>query len=178
MNSNEPLDPIAAQLKRAAEQKRQREAVSQGEQLPKGDFAEQARAAAPTELVRIEAILRERGTAIDASNVPGLPRLEFVEPSASRVANSRLEAGKFAIELQPYEQLRQFTVMVIVGLHPNAAQFLASIPRVPSTTSTYLAAADDDGFFWTDTERGGRLLPEEIVDQALERLRALLEREL
>lgn len=153
-------------------------------QLPKASSfstkisPDKARVAAPDELVRIETILRERGTAINASDVPGLPRLEFVKSPTTRVANSRLDAGKFAIELQPYEQLRQFTVTVIVGLHPNAAQFLVSIPRIPSKTSTYRAAADDDGFFWTDTKRGGRFLAEEIVDHALDGLCELLEREL
>lgn len=178
MKPDEPFDPIAAQLKKAGDQKRQREAASKGEQLLADDFAEQARAAAPLELARVEAILKERGAAINASNVPRLPRLAFVKSAPSgTVSNSRLEAGKFAVELQPYQQLRQFTLTVIVGLHQNAAQFMISLPNIRSRNSTYLAAADDEGFFWTDTQHGGRFMPEQIVDEALERLRALLEPE-
>ncbi len=102
MKPDEPFDPIAAQLKKAGEQKRQREAASKGEQLLAVGFAEQARATAPVELARVEAILKERGAAINASNVPKLPRLAFVKSAPSgTVSNSRLDAGKFSLLRAP-----------------------------------------------------------------------------
>jgi hypothetical protein len=55
---------------------------------------------------------------------------------------------------------------VIVGLHPNAQQFMAEVPNMPSSVRDYSASADETGFFWLNTEAGARSVVDHIVTDA------------
>src|SRR5881396_646718 len=57
--------------------------------------------------------------------------------------NHRLDAGyTYSIELSPYAQMRSFTAIVRVGLHPNASQAHAELPNVKTVSRQFLAHVD------------------------------------
>ena len=97
-----------------------------------------------------------------------MPQFSFIP------TNTRLEAGKFAIELQPLAGLDEYTVNVHVGLHPNAAQFLSLIPAVSTVSRNFRAIVDEIGFHWVDTNSGLQHSSEDIVGEALSALSDLL----
>ena len=76
-------------------------------------------------------------------------------------------------------------VIVQVGLHPNAAQFTEpdwvskTVVKPVRRSGVPLrwkiqATADENGFFWVDTDAGVRCSPDEIINNALESLAELL----
>lgn len=161
-------DPIAEKLRAEVVRTEEQKAAASGERLLQADFETVAIQGAPEEFKKLATQLRDRGAAINQARPAQIPELRFAE------VNHRLEAGKFAIELQPIAGLRDYIVRVIVGLHPNAYQFMAEVPNVPSSIRDYSASADETGFFWLDNETGMRPSADEIVADALESLTDLL----
>ena len=81
--------------------------------------------------------------------------------------NHRLDAGKFSIELNPYAAIDSYTVRIFVGLHPNAAQFLAEVPNIPTREVRLNAAMDEDEFCWRD-EKENQLDANQVIKSAVE----------
>jgi hypothetical protein len=165
--ADEP-DPIAEKLKAAVSPAQDREAAKSGERLLKADFESIAIQRAPEELKTLDVLLRDRAAKINQQRPPQIPEMRLVE------VNHRLEAGKFAIELRPTAGMRDYSLRVVVGLHPNAQQFMAELPDVQSSIRFYSACADEVGFFWVNSQTGARTAGEQIVTDALEGLSDLL----
>jgi len=157
-------DPIAEKLKAAVARTEEQKAADSGERLLQADFETVARQRAPEEFQRLTTLLCDRAAAINQDRPAPIPELCFAE------VNYWLKAGKFAIELQPIARMRDYAIRVVVGLHPNAHQFLAEVPNVPSSIRDYAACADETGFFWLDTQTGARSTAKQIVTDALEDL--------
>lgn len=176
MNTEKPKDPIVEKLNKTAQHIKYEKDLADGEQLMIADFRAQALQLAPSELQKIEEQLSERCATINAdvnvTELSLLPQLRYDKSS------HWLEAGKYAAALQLSEGYDPFRFRLVVGLHPNAHQFMAEIPDVPSMVWTFFAKADEKGFFWLDAETETRWRNEEIVDKALECLSDLLGRDL
>jgi hypothetical protein len=169
MSSDIPIDPIARKLADASARAKEEEDAASGAALLNTEFSAAARRAAPTQFETMAAILRARGDAINNGKPSDFPELKYV------AVNHRLDAGKFAIELQPLESLRDYTVTVTIGLHPNAHLFLSTPLKVESIIATFRAGMDETGaFFWIDTGNGGRQSAGQIIDHALKILSDLL----
>ena len=164
----DPLDPIAKKLREAVAQSKQQKDVATGEHLLKADFEALARQAAPDKFAQLVELLRERGALINAQKPAEIQQQLHYQP-----VNHLLEAGKFAVQLQPLERLKEYSVTVLVGLHPNAAQFMAKLPTLKTRRWEFRAAADEDGFFWVDGG-GHRRAPHDIITDALDTLTNLL----
>lgn len=168
MSSDAPMDPIVSKLKEAVARSKEEADASSGEKLLTQDFETAARKAAPDEFERMASLLRSRAEAIDASKPAEIPPHKFVQ------VNHRVDAGKFAIELQHRAGFRDYTVTVIVGLHPNAGMMLAEVPPVRPQTRSVRAFMDETGFSWRDESNGAIVTAEKIVNDALEKLSDLL----
>jgi hypothetical protein len=157
---------------RAAVQQREREAAEKQESERRRATLERATLdAAPNEFKGLVELLRKGGESLNEEHLPGVPALTF------QPVNHRLDAGAiYSIELSPYAQMHSFTATVRVGLHPNAAQSHADLPRVDTTEWDFQARVDEHGFTWVDAE-GKKRSPEQIIDAALSRLADLLSAE-
>jgi hypothetical protein len=124
--------------------------------------------AASKEFEILAETLRSKGEALNEQHIAGMPILKF-EP-----VNHRLDAGStFSIELSPLAQMRSFTVTVRIGLHPNAAQSHAELPKVRTVSQEFLADVEDGEFSWRDNQ-GRKWTAEQIIDTALDRFADLL----
>jgi hypothetical protein len=72
--------------------------------------------------------------------------------------------------------MRAFTAIVLVGLHPNAAQTHVELPDVETTNWRFQARVDERGFSWVD-EKNTRWSPAQIIDGAMDKLADLLSAE-
>lgn len=134
-----------------------------GEELLKADFATAAYRAAPGEFEKIVEQLRQRADAINVQKLVGIPEHRYV------AVNHRLEAGKFAIELEPRVGLDDYSVTVRVGPRPNVRVFSVGVPPVRTSTWEFQATVDDQtDFFWLNTKDGTRWSAERIVSEALD----------
>ena len=89
-------------------------------------------------------------------------------------ANHRLDAGTtFSIAFEPFAQIRSYTLTVRVGLHPNAAQSYAELPRIKTIAQEFQADMEDGVFHWRDRS-GKKWKSEDIVHTAIDRLTDLL----
>jgi hypothetical protein len=66
-----------------------------------------------------------------------------------------------------YAALDSYNVTVRAGLHPNANQFLAEVPNIPTREQRLSASVDQDGFAKRD-QNGHKCTPEQVLDGALE----------
>jgi hypothetical protein len=165
-----PRSP-AEKLRSAAERRRKEEAEKREEQQRSDAFAQAALAAAPQEFEALADLLRHRGEAWNAEHLPGVPTLSY------HPVNHRLDVGStYSIELSPYAQMRAFTAIVLVGLHPNAAQTHVELPDVETTNWRFQARVDERGFSWVD-EKNTRWSPAQIIDGAMDKLADLLSAE-
>ncbi len=109
---------------------------------------------------------------MNSESLPGFPSFKFVP------VNHRLDVGKYAIELSPYAALDSYSVTIRDGLHPNAAQFMAEVPEIPTREQRLIASVDQDGFSWRDpggqkcdANRGLDRAMETVCDLILEDIR-------
>lgn len=130
-------------------------------------FENIARQAAPAEFEKLADLLRTRADIINAKRPSGMPVMQYVP------INHRLDAGKYAIELDPLAGLRSYSLTVLVGLHPNAQQFMDKVPRIKTIKQTFTATTDEQGFAWRDAH-GNVRSPDQIVSDALNALVNLL----
>jgi hypothetical protein len=167
LTSAKPPSP-AAKLKSAFDR---REAEREKQQQTLHRQAERENAAlatAPKEFEALAETLRSKGEALNEEHIRGMPILKF-EP-----VNHRLDAGStYSIEVSPYAQMRSCTVTVRIGLHPNAHQSHAELPKVRTVAQEFRADVEDGEFSWRDNE-GRKWKAEEITDFALDKLIDLL----
>jgi hypothetical protein len=94
---------------------------------------------------------------LNEERLPGFPKFFYVP------VNHRLDAGKFAIELSRYSAIDSYTVRILVGLHPNAAQFLAEVPNIRTQKKELKAAMDQTEFCWRDSN-GAKVDVHQVLD--------------
>lgn len=164
---------------------RQKEEFKKREDLIK--FAAIASNKGPIELERMEQIFHERCDSFNRSNKPTtVPDLSYNNK------NHRLEAKKYAASLYLHDYKLEdlyhihndlytdkgYEVRILVGLHPDAAQFMAVLPDMDVTRWRLRASADKDGLFWYEVNEHRRFSSEEIVDVVMEALTNLLAAEM
>lgn len=137
------------------------EEAARNQQLHQAELREAARKAGPAQFETLAALLSAKGNVLNNENLPGVPKFRYMP------VNHRLEVGKYAIELSPYAASDSYMVTVRAGLHPNANQFLAEVPDIPTREQRLTASVDQDGFWWRDID-GHKCNPEQVLDEALE----------
>src|SRR5262249_1440437 len=133
-----PAVPLAEKLRRTLEEHGAAEDAERARQQRQSQLREAARKAAPAQFATMACLLRTKGDVLNSEHLPGFPELKYV------AVNHRLDAAKFAIELSPYAALDTYSVRVLIGLHPNAAQFLPELPDIPTREQRLYAAMDQD----------------------------------
>jgi hypothetical protein len=133
-------DPIAEKLQKVAAELKEEKAAGAGEQLLHRDFEAYARQEGPKEFEKIKGLLRDRAVAINSQKPPEIAAFLMNE------VNHRLEAGKFAVGLEPFAGLRHYTLIVRVGLDPNAHMSMAEVPQIRTVASEYHAGQMKTGF--------------------------------
>ncbi len=132
------------------------------ENEPKGPIAERlilARKFMPEQIENLKELFQARCESYNKERPVQFPLFQFVPPD-------RVDAGKFAIVLETFEDSEAGGLSVCVGLHPNAAQFMTEVPRVDSRFLRFGAGHDDNGFFWQDLENGERRSDTSIVTKS------------
>ena len=117
--------------------------------------------AGPVQFDALAALLRSKGDGFNNENLPGFPDFKYLQVSR------RLEAGKYAIELNPISTADSYCVRIHVGLHPNAHQFLDEIPEIEPREIRLDASITRDGFRWRDGD-GRECDANRIIDHAME----------
>jgi hypothetical protein len=168
MNQDNARDPIAERINRNRERKSADNDAAAGERQLAQDFAAVARQNGPGEVTNIETALAARTEDINVGLDAGAPRFEY---DANR---HLLSAGSYALQLHLTHGFNPHRFDMTVGLPPDAAQMFAEIPEVESSTWTFFAHTDENGFFWEDTD-GHRWQNKEIVNAGLEALANLLD---
>ena len=135
---------LAEQMRRALAEHGTTEEAVRVQQQRQAEFREGARKAGPVQFDTLAALLRAKGDALNNESLPGFPKFKFVP------VNHRLDSGKYAIELSPYAAFDSYSVRILAGLHPNAAQFMPEVPDIPTREQRLLASMDQDGFSWRD----------------------------
>lgn len=154
---------LADKMKHALEERGMAEEAARVKQQRQAELRESARKAGPVQFETLAALLRAKGDALNNKKLPGFPEFKYVP------VNHRLDAGKYAIELTPYAALDSYSVMLLVGLHPNAAQFLVEVPDIPTRRARLNASMDQDGFCWRDAQ-GIKCDINQVLDDAMEAL--------
>jgi hypothetical protein len=158
----------AEKLRAAAEQRQKAQAANEDAKNRQECFRRAALQQAPDAFKALAELLRQQGEELNSHNIPGVPVLKYA------AVNHRLDAGStYAIELSSYQQMHAYNATVRVGLHPNAAQTHAELPRVETATLELQASVDEAGFAWID-RNGKTWPPSEIIDVALDNLTQLL----
>lgn len=158
----------AEKLRAAAEQRQKEQAANEDAKNRQEGFQRAALQQAPDAFKALAELLRKQGEELNSHNIPGVPVLKYA------AVNDRLDAGStYAIELSSYQQMDAYNATVRVGLHPNAAQTHAELPRVKTATLELQASVDEAGFAWID-RKGKKWPPSEIIDVALDNLTHLL----
>jgi hypothetical protein len=152
---------LADKMKRALQEREAAEDAARSQQQRQVELSEVARKAGPAQFDALAALLRAKSEALNNENLSGFPSFKYV------AVNHRLDAGKYAIELSPYATLDSYSVTVNTGLHPNAAQFMAELPDVPTHTQSLVASVDQQGFFWRDQD-GRKCDGDRILEEAME----------
>ena len=137
-------------MRRSLAEHDEAEEEARAQQQRESELRHTARAVAPAQFEALAALLSARGDHLNDEKLPKFPPFKYVP------VNHRLDAGKFSVELNPYAAIDSYAVRIFVGLHPNAAQFLAEIPNIPTREVRLNAAMDEDEFCWRD-EKGNKL---------------------
>jgi muconolactone delta-isomerase len=148
-------------MKRALAEHVGAEEAARSKQQRQGELREAARKAGPTQFNTLAALLRAKGDVMNNESLSGFPNFKFVP------VNHRLDAGKYTIELSPYEALDSYSVTIRAGLHPNAAQFMVEVPDIPTREHRLIASMDQDGFSWRDPA-GRQCDVNQLLDRAME----------
>jgi hypothetical protein len=151
---------LAEQMRRAMAEHGAAEEAAKAEQQRQAKLREAARKAGPTQFDTLAALLRAKGEAMNNENLPKFPTFKYAP------VNHRLDAGKYAIELSPYAAFDSYSVIILAGLHPNAAQFLLEVPDIPTREQRLIASMDQDGFAWRDP-KGRKCAANTVIDQAM-----------
>lgn len=165
--THEPPLPLAEKMRRALEERGADEDAARIRQQRQVELREAARKAGPTQFDTLCALLRGRGDALNGEKLLGFPQFKYAQ------VNHRLDAGKYAIELLPYAGIDSFSVDLLVGLQPNAAQFLAEVPDIPTRRERLSASMDQDGFCWRDSN-GQKCDVNQVLEDAMETLCSLI----
>jgi muconolactone delta-isomerase len=152
---------LAEKMKRALAEHVGAEEAARSKQQRQGELREAARKAGPTQFNTLAALLRAKGDVMNNESLSGFPNFKFVP------VNHRLDAGKYTIELSPYEALDSYSVTIRAGLHPNAAQFMVEVPDIPTREHRLIASMDQDGFSWRDPA-GRQCDVNQLLDRAME----------
>ena len=166
----EPVPPrnAAKRLSDALARAQRNQAKASSEQDRVARFAHSARLKGPEEFEQMEQLFQERVELFNKSDKPKtVPDINY---------DSRrhlLDGKKFGVSIdiligQVYE------LRVFVGLHPDAAQFMAELPDVEVTRWHLRASEDESGFFWYELNEGTKFSSEEIVDASIDALTDLL----
>ena len=158
---------LAEKMRRSLKEHGEAEDAAQARQQRESELRQKARALAPSQFESLAALLSARGDRLNNEKLPKFPPFKY-EP-----VNHRLDAGKFSIELNPYAAIDSYAVRIFVGLHPNAAQFLAEVPKIPTREVRLNAAMDRDEFCWRD-EKGNKLDASQVIEGAAEVLCGLI----
>jgi hypothetical protein len=148
--SDEITNPFAKKMYRAESELKDDLDVESGEQLVKRDYAAEAAKQASAEFEKIKEHLAKQADECNRQRPEGYPQFRYI-PSG------RLDAGKFAITLQPQILMKEYLLTVCIGWHPNAAQFVPDIeglPPIRSRIHRFQAHLDDAGFSWLDLQTG------------------------
>lgn len=165
-------DPVAERLHQAANRAEQEKVAAAGEQLLASDFAANALKLGLIKLEELEQQLIERCESINRDKPSAIPDFTYNKPA------HRIEAGKFSLRLEFFQNYDPYRFYMVVGLHPEAHMFMAEIPDVEATTWRFFAYSNEEGFFWKDIDSGEELQNEEIVERGLNELTNLLESDL
>jgi len=165
--THEPPLPLAEKMRRALKERGADEDAARIRLQREVELREAARKAGPTQFDTLCALLRARGDALNGEKLPGFPQFKYAQ------VNHRLDAGKYAIELLPYAAIDSFSVDLLVGLHPNAAQFLAEVPDIPTRRERLSASMDQDEFCWRDS-KGQKCDVNQVLENAMETLCSLI----
>jgi hypothetical protein len=163
----EPPVSLAEKMRRTLQERETAEDVARAQQQSESELRQAARRAAPAQFDTLAALLREKGDSLNDEQLPGFPPFKYIP------VNHRLDAGKFAIELNPYAALDSYSVEMLVGLHPNAGQFLAAVPDIPTHKQRLNASMDQHGFYWCDS-KGQKCDVNRLLDGAMEVLCSLI----
>ncbi len=155
-------NPIAAKLAGAASQMKDATDAATGARLLAQEFTSKARAQSPQECEKLKRLLKQSADSYNAERPKGFPKFEFVPAG-------RLDAGKFAIQLQQDIRIDHFRLRIVIGLHPNAAQFMLEVPDIQSTVYDLRGYVDEEGFSWVGPD-GRRYDNQSIVDEAMQEL--------
>lgn len=152
---------LAEKMKRALAEHGAADEAAKVKQQRQSELREAARKAGPAQFDTLAALLRTRGDALNNDNLPRFPKFNYV------AVNHRLDAGKYAVELSPYAAIDSYSVTIRAGIHPNAAQFMAEVPDIPTREQRLIASMDQDGFSWRNP-KGQKCDVNRVLDRALE----------
>jgi hypothetical protein len=162
-----PPISLAEQMRRALAEHGTTEEAARVQQQRQAELREAARKAGPAQFDTLALLLRAKGETLNNENLPGFPTFKYAP------VNHRLDAGKYAVELSPYAAFDSYSVRILAGLHPSAAQFMPEVPDIPTGEQRLLASMDQDGFSWRDPD-GRKCDVNTVLDQAMETVCGLI----
>jgi hypothetical protein len=154
---------LAEKMRRSLKEHEETKDAALAQRQRQGELRRRARELAPAQFESLANQLEAKDDLLNAEKLERFPPFKYVP------VNHRLDAGKFAIELSPYAGIDSYSVRILVGLHPNAAQFLVEVPNIPTREERLNAAIDEDEFCWLDGN-GHKRDVYQVLDNAVDAL--------